>query len=95
MGTTCLKVRITHPFHPLCGRTIEVVCRRRYWGEDRIVYVDDNGRPRFIAAVWTDVDPVDPFRRVAAGRAPFRTADLLALCQVLDRLAEEMGSRDA
>ena len=92
---TCLTVRSAHPFHPLCGRTIEVVCRRRYWGEDRVVYVDDNGRLRFIAAVWTDIDPEDAFRRLAAGSAAFRTADLLALCRVLDRLAEELGSRDA
>jgi hypothetical protein len=95
VGTTCLKVRITHPFHPLCGRELELVCRRRYWGEDRVVYVDEDGRPRFIATAWTDIEPVDPFRRVAAGGAAFRTVDLLALCRVLDRLVENTGPRDA
>ncbi|WP_225649627.1 DUF5372 family protein, partial [Bradyrhizobium australafricanum] len=31
-------MRITHPFHPLCGRKFELICRRRHWGEDRVVY---------------------------------------------------------
>ncbi|WP_369127016.1 DUF5372 family protein, partial [Bradyrhizobium yuanmingense] len=26
-------MRITHPFHPLCGRKFELICRRRHWGE--------------------------------------------------------------
>ncbi|MCA6105614.1 hypothetical protein J6525_46185, partial [Bradyrhizobium sp. WSM 4400] len=37
-GTTRQEVRITHPFHPLCGRKFELICRRRHWGEDRVVY---------------------------------------------------------
>lgn len=87
MGTTPIRVRVTHPFHPLYGRELELIYRRLYWGEDRVVYIDEDGRPRFIAAAWTDIEPIDPFRRVAAGSAVFRTVDLLALCEVLDRLA--------
>jgi hypothetical protein len=32
---------------------------------------------------------VDDFRLMAAGRAAFRTADLLELCRMLSRLAEQ------
>ena len=88
VGTTSSqKVRITHPFHPLCGRKVELISRRRHWGEDRLLYSDESGRLRWVASAWTDIDPADEFRRIAAGRAAFRTVDLLELCRRLDRLA--------
>jgi hypothetical protein len=87
-GTTSSRVRITHPFHPQSGREFELVCRRRHWSEDRVTYLDEDGRLRSISADLTDVDPVDEFRRVAAGGAAFRSVDLLALCQLLEGLAQ-------
>jgi hypothetical protein len=84
-------VRITHPFHPLCGRQFELICRRRYWGEDRVVYEGQNGRLCTIASAWTDIEPADEFRLVAADRAAFRTVDLLTLCDALDRLIGSTG----
>ena len=86
MDTTGLKVRITHPFHPQFGHEIEVVCRRLHWGEDRIVYADQSGALRSIAAGLTDVVPQDEFRRVADGRAAFGAVELIALRSLLDRL---------
>jgi hypothetical protein len=84
-------VRITHPFHPQFGHEIEVVCRRPHWGEDRIVYSDQRGALRSIAAGLTDAVPQGEFQRVADGRATFGTVDLMALCSLLDRLG---GVRD-
>jgi hypothetical protein len=81
------KVRITHLFHPLVGHIVEVISRRRHWGEDRVVYLDRAGRLRWIASAWTELDPMDEFRLVAAGRAAFRTADLLELWRILNRLS--------
>jgi Family of unknown function (DUF5372) len=72
-----------------------VICRRRHWGEDRVVYEGQNGRLCTIASAWTDIDPADEFRLLAANRAAFRTTDLLALCDALDRLVESMVARDA
>ena len=63
-----------------------MVCRRRDWGEDRIVYVAPSGALRSIAAGLTDAAPQDEFQRVADGRSAFGTVDLLALCSLLDRL---------
>jgi hypothetical protein len=85
-------VRVTHPFHPHCGREFDLICRRRHWGEDRVVYEGTDGRLCTIASAWTNIDPVDEFRLVASGRASFRTVDLLALCKALDRLAESIGA---
>jgi hypothetical protein len=78
-------VRITHPFHPLRGRELDLVSRGFHWGEDRVVYRSPDGALRTISAALTDLDPPDEFRRVAAGRAAFRTVDLVALRSLLDR----------
>jgi hypothetical protein len=43
------------------------------------MYVGLNGRTRSLPAGWTNVAVVDSFVTVAAGRAPFRLEDLLAL----------------
>ena len=86
---------ITHPFHPLAGHELEVVCRRLNWGEDRIIYACATGVLRSITASLTDVDPPDEFRPIAGGRAAFRTADLLELCALLERLRGQSGADDA
>jgi hypothetical protein len=86
VGTTCLKVRITHPFHPMVGHEFDLVCRRSHWGEDRVVCVGPEGALRSISASLTDIDPLDEFRLLARERAAFRTVDLLELCTLLERL---------
>jgi uncharacterized protein DUF5372 len=93
--TTGRKVRITHPFHPLSGHEIELICRRLHWGEDRVAYHDEAGRLRWISADLTDVDPPEDFQRVAAGTAAFLPVDLLALCTLLERLRERLEHDDA
>jgi hypothetical protein len=85
-------VRITHQFHPLNGRAFELICRRRHWGGDRVVYAGEDGRLCTIASAFTDIDPVDEFRQFAQGRAAFRTMDLLSLCEALDRLRGRLRS---
>lgn len=57
-----------------------------------MVYEGQNGRLCTIASAWTDIEPADEFRLVAADRAAFRTLDLLALCDALDRLARSTGA---
>jgi hypothetical protein len=92
VDTTYLKVRITHPFHPHSGGEFELICRRR---RGRVVYSGDDGRLRTISVAFTDVAPLDEFRLVAGGQAAFRTVDLMALCELLDRLGARRGLDDA
>jgi Family of unknown function (DUF5372) len=47
------------------------------------MYIGPNGRTRSLPVGWTNVAPVDPFISVAAGRAPFRLEDLLAVTALL------------
>jgi hypothetical protein len=76
-------VRITHPFHPQCGRQIAVVERRRNWGEDRVFYRDRHGHLASLPARWTNVEAEDPFVIVAAGRSRLRAEDLVALAALI------------
>jgi len=77
---------VTHPFHPLVGRRFEFVARRRNWGEDRVYYHDERGELVSLPTGWTDVADADPFVMMAAGRSPFRIADLLDLVDLADQL---------
>ena len=85
---------VTHPFHPLHGQTFELLTYRFNWGEDRVMYVRADGRTRSLPVGWTNVAPVDPFVRVAAGRAPFRLEDLLALTALLRDVRAPNRERD-
>jgi hypothetical protein len=62
------------------------VDRRLAWDEDRVSVVGEDGAVTSLPAAWTDIDPVDPFVVMAAGRCPFRVVDLLAVADLLDAL---------
>jgi hypothetical protein len=79
-------VRVTHRFHPWFGLEFVFVDRRLAWDEDRVSFVGEDGAVASLPAAWTDIDPVDPFVVMAAGRCPFRIADLLAVADQLDAL---------
>ena len=92
MSPGCQTFRITHPFHPLCGREFTLVTFRLNWGEQRVYFHDDTGRLIGLPAQWTDVFPADPFVAISAGRSPFRTQDLLELARLLEVLQQGDGS---
>src|SRR5215469_6273528 len=77
-------VRVTHPFHPWSGREFVFVAVRQTWSQDRVFFLDADGRQHSLPVGWTDAAGPDVFVTVAAGRCPFRVADLPALA----RLAE-------
>jgi Family of unknown function (DUF5372) len=79
-------VRVTHPFHPWCGREFVFLAIRQTWSDDRVFFLDSDGRQYSLPAGWTDVVEADVFVAMAAGRCPFRLADLLALGQLIDGL---------
>jgi hypothetical protein len=74
---------VTHPFHPLLGRTFELLTYRKTWGEDRVFFYE-GGRLRAMPASWTDAAPAAPFVSIAAGRAYFRPEDLLHLVELVE-----------
>jgi hypothetical protein len=86
---------VTHPFHPLAGKDFEFVAYRQNWGEDRVHLHDENGQLFSLPAGWADVAGADPFTVIAAGRAPFGTAGLLALADLVDRLRAQQDGAGA
>ena len=77
---------MTHPFHPLHGRELELIESKRVLGVECVLYASDDGTLGTIRQAWTSVDDEDPFVKVAAGRSAFRGLDLLALADLIDGL---------
>jgi Family of unknown function (DUF5372) len=77
---------VTHPFHPLAGRELELLEHRNTWDEDRVFYREESGRLRSLPTAWTSVVPEDPFVTLAAGRCPFRLQDLRALALLVEQI---------
>ena len=75
---------ITHPFHPLRGRSLELIRLAASRHGDRVWAVGPNGERLPFPRAWTDLADVDPWHQAAAGRTPFRLDDLV---QVAERLA--------
>jgi Family of unknown function (DUF5372) len=77
------RFRVTHPFHPLFGREYDLIDYRHFWGEDRVVYVDETGEARSLPALWTSAVAEDPAVVLSAGRSHFRVSDLLELVSLV------------
>ncbi len=82
------RVTVTHPFHPRCGETFELLEYRRSWGGGaRVECRDHDDRVVTFALEWTDAaGALDPFVAVSAGRAHFRVAELVSLVRLIERL---------
>ena len=52
------------------------------WGERRAWFLDDDGHFVSIPTGWTNLEPIDPYVAISAGRAAFRYQDLLALARL-------------
>ena len=74
---------VSHPFHPLHGRQLELLELRRGWQEERVFFCHDDGRMRSVPAAWTSLRTADPLVVTGAGRAYFRAVDLLAMVALL------------
>jgi hypothetical protein len=81
---------VTHPFHPLHGRSFPFLSRRNTWGAPRVQFVDQStDQVCSLPVAWTNLGAAEPFVELAAGRALLRPADLLLLSTLLGRLAAE------
>jgi hypothetical protein len=60
--------------------------RKQNWGEDRVMFFDEQGRLRSLLASWTDVVQADTFTQCSAGRSWLRADDLVCLCALVDEI---------
>jgi hypothetical protein len=79
-------LRVTHPFHPLCGCSFEIVTYRRNWGDERVYVHGPGDRLLSLPVAWTDQGEASAFVMVAAGRSRFRFEELLELSHLLEQL---------
>jgi hypothetical protein len=88
------RVRVTHPFHPLFDRELEIVDRRHFQDEE-YVYVDiGNSEVARLPEVWTSLGPADPFIAISAGRSIFLVKDLVRLSRLVADLLRESQAPD-
>ena len=78
---------MTHPFHPWVGREFVFLAVRQTWSQDRVFFLDAQGRQFSLPVGWTDAAEPDAFVTMAAGRSPFRFADLVELRRLIDGLS--------
>ena len=77
---------MTHPFHPLQGRVMEVIDHRRF-GTDEYLYLEaEEGRVHRLPIGWTSLGPVEPWVAVAKNRSLFRVDDLIRLAELISEL---------
>src|SRR5690349_1574657 len=74
---SAIAFTITHPFHPKRGCQLVLATRRQNWGEDRVMFFDDQGRLRSMLTTWTSLAGEDAFaqasgtlRQVRVGATP-------------------------
>jgi hypothetical protein len=60
---------------------------RQTWSEDRVFFLDEHGQQFSLPVGWTDAAERDAFVTMAAGRSPFRFADLVELRRLMDSLS--------
>jgi Family of unknown function (DUF5372) len=60
-------VRITHPFHPW-RRRFRFVASKRTWGEERITFVNRQGKARSVPVNWIDVALSQSYAMLGNGR---------------------------
>ncbi len=81
---------MTHPFHPLQGKVLEVVDRRRAVGGERVKLEVELGHEVWLPGAWTSLGPTDPFVELSGGRSLFRVEDLVRLAVVVAELDREL-----
>ncbi len=59
---------------------------RETWSQDRVFFVDEDGCQYSLPVAWTDAVGPDVFVTAAAGRCPFRFADLTELAGLIEGL---------
>ena len=88
---------ITHPFHPLRGRTVRIYDRVSGSRRAIVRYFVDRPAGAVLASIpisWTSLRHVDDFERVSSGRSLLRSDDLVELREVVDSMLAPAVERD-
>ena len=90
LGTNKKTVRITHPFSPDKGKEFTLIDRKNFWGDERLILINEKGKRKRFNASWTDYEPPTLFREISAGRAYLSDVKALELAELLHRLMDNV-----
>lgn len=79
-------MRITHPFHPFCGRQLVCVGERYNRYGKRLLLQVDASTICSVPPQWTDLADPDLEITMGEGRAVLRVADFMTLARLVARL---------
>ena len=85
---------ITHPHHPLRGRSFPFYSRVTTGGVRLVRCVREDETLLTLPLAWTSYRLADDFERTSAGRSLWRADDLATLRAVVDTLLERRRSHD-
>ena len=85
------KFKVIHPFSPLHGKEFTLIERKQCWGDDRLLFINENGDYRRILTSWTDYAPQEPFITASEGRAILSEKSLMNLAELIGFLADEVS----
>lgn len=85
---------ITHPHHPLRGRSFPFYSRVTTGGVRLVRCVREGETLLTLPLAWTSYRLADDFERASAGRSLWRADDLATLRAVVDTLLERRRSHD-
>ena len=88
------EVAVTHPLHPLRGRSFTFYSRLTTGGVRLVRCVREDETLLALPVAWTSYRLADDFERASAGRSLRRADDLATLRAVVDSLLERGGSDD-
>jgi hypothetical protein len=75
------------------GREFTIATRRQFWGDERLLFYDDQRALASIPLAWTSLARPDPFVVLSAGRSPFRLEDLIELARLVSRMGSSPTSK--
>jgi hypothetical protein len=87
-------VRVTHPFHPLCGQ--QLICigeRYNRYGKRLLLQLDD-ATVCSVPPQWTDIVSADPESVMGRGRALLRLVDLMETLVTRLAVGRRLGCTD-
>ena len=82
---------VTHPHHPLRGRSFPFYSQLTTGGVRLVRCVQEDETLLTLPVAWTSYRTADDFERASAGRSLWRVDDLLELRAVVDSLLERGG----
>lgn len=88
------EVVVTHPHHPLRGRSFPFYSRVTTGGVRLVRCVQEDETLLTLPVAWTSHRRVDDFERASAGRSLWRADDLSTLRAMVDSLLERGGFVD-